>query len=118
LIAAARYVALNPVRARLVARAEAWPWSSARAHLAGKDDELVKVGPLLGRIGDFATLLQTEGSEGGAQGLARRRGDRPAARERGVHRRPRTAARAQARPRPAGPRAKAEVRPGQGDLWG
>ena len=33
LIAAARYVSLNPVRARLVARAEDWPWASTRAHL-------------------------------------------------------------------------------------
>jgi len=31
LMAAVRYVALNPVRARLVARAEDWPWSSTRA---------------------------------------------------------------------------------------
>ena len=38
LMAAVRYVSLNPVRARLVARAEAWPWSSVRAHLAGADD--------------------------------------------------------------------------------
>ena len=28
-----RYVELNPVRAGLVERPEAWPWSSARAHL-------------------------------------------------------------------------------------
>jgi putative transposase len=35
LFAAARYVALNPVRAGLATRAEDWPWSSARAHLAG-----------------------------------------------------------------------------------
>ncbi len=31
LAAAYRYVNLNPVRARLVERAEDWPWSSARA---------------------------------------------------------------------------------------
>ena len=54
---AARYVALNPVRARLSERAEDWPWSSARAHLAGRDDELVEVAPLLERIGDFAAFL-------------------------------------------------------------
>lgn len=35
---AMRYVALNPVRARLVARPEEWTWSSVRAHLAGTDD--------------------------------------------------------------------------------
>jgi putative transposase len=34
LMAGARYMAMNPVRARLVERAEDWPWSSARAHLA------------------------------------------------------------------------------------
>jgi len=35
--AAVCYVSLNPVRAGLVARAEDWPWSSVRAHLAGMD---------------------------------------------------------------------------------
>jgi REP element-mobilizing transposase RayT len=34
LMLAARYVALNPVRARLVAEASDWPHSSVRAHLA------------------------------------------------------------------------------------
>jgi putative transposase len=38
LAAALRYVSLNPVRARLVERAQDWRWSSARAHLRGKDD--------------------------------------------------------------------------------
>jgi putative transposase len=56
---AARYVALNPVRARLCDRAEEWEWSSARAHLAGRDDELVEVAPLLERFGDFAAFLGT-----------------------------------------------------------
>jgi hypothetical protein len=46
LLAAVRYVALNPVVAGLVRHAEAWPWSSARAHLAGEDDELATVAPL------------------------------------------------------------------------
>ena len=57
LAAAARYVALNPVRARLVDRADEWEWSSVRAHLAGKDDQLVQVAPLLERLGDFAAFL-------------------------------------------------------------
>jgi putative transposase len=57
LAAAARYVALNPVRARLVDRAEEWPWSSARAHLAGRDDGLVEVAPLLERYGEFSAFL-------------------------------------------------------------
>jgi putative transposase len=33
LAAALRYVALNPVRARLADRATDWPWSSLHAHL-------------------------------------------------------------------------------------
>jgi putative transposase len=38
--AALRHVALNPVRARLVERAQDWRWSSTGAHLRGKDDGL------------------------------------------------------------------------------
>ena len=37
LMAAFRYVALNPVKAKLVSKAEDWPWSSAGAHIAGVD---------------------------------------------------------------------------------
>src|ERR1051325_9749942 len=47
LLAGARYVELNPVRARLVRRARDWRWSSARAHLTGRDDGLAVVRPLL-----------------------------------------------------------------------
>jgi hypothetical protein len=43
---AARYIALNPVVARLVIRAEDWSSSAVRAHLAGEDDELATVAPL------------------------------------------------------------------------
>lgn len=64
LIAAARYVALNPVRARLVARAEEWPWSSARAHLARCDDALATVKPLLDRVVDFGALLRAPNEDG------------------------------------------------------
>lgn len=60
LLTAARYVALNPVRAGLATRAEDWPWSSVRAHLAGRDDALVRVGPLLSRIDNFADSLEVE----------------------------------------------------------
>jgi putative transposase len=56
-LAAARYVELNPVRAGLVERAEDYPWSSARAHLRGLDDGLVKVAPLLERVHDWAAFL-------------------------------------------------------------
>lgn len=60
LVHAARYVALNPVRAGLADRAEQWPWSSARAHLDSRDDVLVNVRPLLDRVGDFAGFLDGE----------------------------------------------------------
>ena len=64
-MAAARYVALNPVRAGLAARAEHWRWSSARAHLEGRDDGLVSVAPLVERGGGhFADLLDAPASAG------------------------------------------------------
>ena len=56
--AAARYVELNPVRARLARRPEDWPWSSARAHLAGKDDGLVTTAALLALYPDWPGLLR------------------------------------------------------------
>ncbi len=59
LLAAARYVELNPVRARLVACAGDWPWSSARAHLAGRNDCLATVAPLLAMVGDWNDFLRS-----------------------------------------------------------
>ena len=56
-VTALRYVSLNPVRARLVERAEDWRWSSVRAHLAAEDDDVVRVAPALERVGDFASFL-------------------------------------------------------------
>ena len=56
-VAALRYIALNPVRARLVKRPEDWRWSSTGAMLAGVDDSVVKVAPALERTGDFAAFL-------------------------------------------------------------
>ncbi len=55
--AAVRYVERNPVRAKLVSQPEAWRWSSARAHLAGEDDGLVTVAPLLERFEDWSAYL-------------------------------------------------------------
>jgi putative transposase len=57
LLAAARYVELNPVRARLAERAGDWRRSSARAHLEGRDDALVRVAPLLAPAPDWAAFL-------------------------------------------------------------
>ncbi len=73
-MACVRYVELNPVRAGLVAQAQDWPWSSAAAHLAGRDDLLAQVAPLRDRVDDWPAFM--------AQGLdddtrnAIRRGER------------------------------------------
>ena len=62
--------ALNPVRAGLAARAEDWRWSSARAHLEGRDDGLVSVGPLAQRCGGhFADLLDAPAPAGALSAL-------------------------------------------------
>ena len=63
LMRAVRYVSLNPVRARLAILAEDWKWSSVRAHLAGHDDGLVTVRPVLDRVPNFTALLQPEADE-------------------------------------------------------
>ena len=57
LVNAFRYVALNPVRARLVKRAEEWRWSSTAAHVAGTSDRFVDVAPAIERVGDFSAFL-------------------------------------------------------------
>lgn len=60
LSAAFRYVALNPVRAHLVERAEEWRWSSIHAHLAGKSDGVTSVSPVLALFPQFAELIGAE----------------------------------------------------------
>ncbi len=57
LLATARYIEMNPVAANLVEHPQDYRWSSARAHLAGKDDELVKVAPLLGLVPEWEDFL-------------------------------------------------------------
>ncbi|HET9638768.1 MAG TPA: transposase [Allosphingosinicella sp.] len=57
LLACARYVELNPVRAGLVARPEQWMWSSARAHLGLGADGLTEAAALLDRWPDWRTIL-------------------------------------------------------------
>jgi hypothetical protein len=47
LLTATRYIELNPVKAGLVKSPEKYLWSSTQAHIAGLDDDLVRVKPLL-----------------------------------------------------------------------
>lgn len=57
---AVRYVELNPVRAKIVARAETYPWSSAAAHCGNRADLVVDTVPrstVLRQIGDWSRWL-------------------------------------------------------------
>lgn len=63
LIATARYIKLNPVKAGMVKRPEEYRWSSAKAHLQGEDDILVKDGPLLAIVGNWQELLASDLAE-------------------------------------------------------
>ncbi len=47
LLACTRYIELNPVRAKLVKKAEDWPWSSAKAHIKGENIILANIKLLL-----------------------------------------------------------------------
>lgn len=57
LLSTVRYTELNPVRGRLCARPTDWQWSSARAHIAGRDDHVVSVEPMLKRVADWSAYL-------------------------------------------------------------
>ena len=66
LLLCARYVGLNPVRARLAARGVDWPWSSVRAHTMGGLDPLLTPGPLADRLGaEMATFFDIDIAEEG-----------------------------------------------------
>lgn len=54
-----RYVELNPVRAGLVERPEAWPWSSARAHLGLAPDGITDLAAMRERIDDWRAFLDS-----------------------------------------------------------
>ncbi len=71
LLAAARYAELNPVRAGLVGRPEAYRWSSAAAHIRGRDDKLVRVGPLLELVEDWPDFLAAGLEDSAAERLRR-----------------------------------------------
>jgi len=63
LLTAVRHIEQNPVRAGLARRPREWRWSSARTHLAGRDDSLVKTEPLLKRVRDWSTFLREKVEE-------------------------------------------------------
>jgi putative transposase len=82
LLAAARYTELNPVRSGLAARAEDWPWSSARFHLGlAEADPLIADRTLLGLVKDaqgWRELLAEQDGEAEASVRRRSRTGRPA----------------------------------------
>ena len=57
LLMAARFVELNSVRARIAESPFGYLWSSARAHLNNRDDELVGVMRLLEMVPDWLYFL-------------------------------------------------------------
>ena len=63
LLAATRYVELNPVRAGLTTAPSDYQWSSARAHIKRKDDSLVTVAPLLERVRGWRRFLNSAATE-------------------------------------------------------
>ena len=70
--AALRYVALNPVRARLCDRVTDWPWSSVQAQLGRvAGDGLTTTTPVAERYPDFAELLAAGEDEIQSQRLRR-----------------------------------------------
>ena len=59
LLAAARYIEMNPVQAGMVEKPWDYSWSSARAHMEKQDDLLVKVDPLLELAGNWREFLES-----------------------------------------------------------
>jgi len=58
LLAAIRYVELNPVRAGLCDSATEWAWSSVHAHKSGVDQGIVTVAPMLSMVSDWDRYLE------------------------------------------------------------
>jgi putative transposase len=63
LYSAVRYVEQNPVKARIVKKAEEYLWSSARAHVLKHKDDLLEDFYLLHDIEDWAAYLSVRVSE-------------------------------------------------------
>ena len=79
--AALRYVALNPVRARLCERAADWPWSSVHAHLGARTTASRNAHRCRRRYPDFAALDRAGEDEALSETPAPGRNDRPPARQ-------------------------------------
>lgn len=71
-LSALRYVLLNPVRARLCAKPEQWQWSSAKAYLKGRSNDLTETGDLLALCPDIKSLLDENPEQEMAEMLLRR----------------------------------------------
>ena len=60
LVAAVRYIELNPVKAKLVRWAGDYPWSSTNYHLGLCHDDLLKGSPLKSLVNDWEGLLASQ----------------------------------------------------------
>ena len=74
LLACARYIELNPLRAHLATAPSEYRWSSARAHIKRKDNCLVKVAPLLALAKNWRRLLTSAATEEEVQALREHEG--------------------------------------------
>jgi len=118
LAAAVRYVALNPVRARLVGQAQDWPWSSVRSHLSGSDDGITTLSPVLNRFPRFAEFIATDADPGMLSRLRRaERVGRPLGSDAFVENLEDVAKR-KLKPRKRGPKPGDEPDPRQAELSG
>lgn len=63
LLAAERYVEMNPVAAGIVECPEEYHWRSVQAHLAAENDKLVKTEPLLSFVGNWKSFLSLSSEE-------------------------------------------------------
>lgn len=71
LLTAVRYVELNPVRAGLAEQPGLYPWSSAHAHLTGRNDGLVQVEPMLHMVDNWPAYLALDVDEAESRALQR-----------------------------------------------
>ena len=56
-LACAKFIEWSPVLRRVAKRPRDWAWSSARSHLFGRDNHVVRAKPLLDRVHDWRAFL-------------------------------------------------------------